>query len=81
MTSQFTITMLLPCSSSATYIGEQGKPPVITPGKLTPGLQFNFKNGAYSYFAFKEVKPEKEVAKVAGGFQDSLVPLKSYHNQ
>jgi hypothetical protein len=73
MTSTYTITTLLPCSSSATYIGEQGKPLVITPGKLTPDLLFDFENGAYSYFSFKEVKPEKEVAKVAGGLQDGHV--------
>jgi hypothetical protein len=73
MTPEFTITTLLPRSSSATYIGEQGKPPVITPGKLTPDLLFDFENGAYSYFSFKEVKPEKEVAKVAGGLQDGRV--------
>jgi len=55
------------------YIGEQGKLPVITPSKLTPDLLFNFENGAYSYFSFKEVKPEKEVSKVAGGLQDGRV--------
>jgi hypothetical protein len=73
MTSQFTITTLLPRPSSATYICEQGKPPVITRGKLTPDLLFDFENGTYSYFSFKEVKPEKEVAKVAGGLQDGRV--------
>ena len=41
MTFQFMITTLLP-----PYICEQGKPPVITPGKLTPDLLFNFENGA-----------------------------------
>ena len=74
MTSTYTITTLLPCSSSATYIGEQGKLPVITPGKLTPDLLFNFENGTHSYFSFKEVKP-KEVAKVAGGLQDRCVQM------
>jgi len=49
------------------YISKQGKPPVITPGKLMPDLLFDFENGAYLYFSFKEVKPEKEVAKVASG--------------
>ena len=58
MTSEFTITTLLPPSSSATYISEQGKLPVITPGKLTPDLLFDFENSTYSYFSFKEVKPE-----------------------
>jgi hypothetical protein len=46
---------------------------MITPGKLTPDLLFDFENGAYSYFSFKEVKAEKEVAKVAGGLQDGQV--------
>lgn len=73
MTSQLTITTLLPRSSSAVYIGEQGRPPVITAGKLTPDLLFDFENGAYSYFSFKEVKTEKEVSKVAGGLQDGRV--------
>jgi hypothetical protein len=73
MTSEFTITTLLPCSSSATHIGEQGKPPIITLGKFTPDLLFNFENGTYSYFSFKEVKPEKEVVKVVGGLQDGHV--------
>ena len=54
-------------------MGEQGRPPVITPGKLTPDLLFNFENGTYSYFSFKDVKPEKEVSKVAGGLQDGRV--------
>ena len=71
----YTITTLLPHSSSAMYIGEQGKLPIITPGKLTPDLLFNFKNGAYSYFLFQEVKPEKETAKVAGGLQDGCVQM------
>ena len=73
MSSQSAITTLLPHSSLAVYIGEQGKPPVVTPGKLTPDLLFDFENGAYSYFSFKEVKPDKEVAKVAGGLQDGRV--------
>jgi hypothetical protein len=65
------ITTLLKRNSTATYICEQGRPPVITPGKLTPDLLFDFENGAYSYFSFKDVKAEKEVAKVAGGLQDA----------
>jgi hypothetical protein len=71
MSSQ--ITTLLKRNSTATYICEQGRPPVITPGKLTPDLLFDFENGAYSYFSFKDVKTEKEVAKVAGGLQDARV--------
>ena len=55
------------------YSCEQGKPLVITPGKLTPDLLFDFENGAYSYFAFKDVKPEKEVSKVASRLQDACV--------
>jgi hypothetical protein len=55
------------------YIGKQEKLPVITPGKLTPDLLFDFKNGAYSYFSFKEVKLEKEVSKVASGLQAGRV--------
>jgi hypothetical protein len=58
MTSEFTIMTVLPHSSSVIYIGEQGKPPVITLAKLTPDLLFDFENGTYSYFSFKEVKPE-----------------------
>jgi hypothetical protein len=58
---------LLPCSLTATYMGKQGRPPVIMPGKLTPDLLFDFENSAYSYFTFKDVKPDKEVSKVSGG--------------
>ncbi|KIM89523.1 hypothetical protein PILCRDRAFT_32726, partial [Piloderma croceum F 1598] len=49
------------------------KPPVVTPGKLTPYLLFDFENGAFSYFSFKEVRPEREVSKVAGSLQDGCV--------
>jgi hypothetical protein len=66
-------TTLLKRTSTATYIGEQGKPPVITAGKLTADLLFDFKNGAFSYFSFKDVKPEREVSKVAGGLQDGHI--------
>jgi hypothetical protein len=52
---------------NTTYISEQGKPPVITAGKLTADLLFNFENGAFSYFSFKDMKPEREVSKVSGG--------------
>ena len=48
---------------------------MITPGKLTLDLLFNFENSAYSYFSFKEVKPKKEVTKVAGGLQDGHIVL------
>ena len=75
MTSQQMITTLLPRSSTAIYISEQGKLPIVTPGKLTPDLLFDFENGAYSYFSFKEVKPEKEVAKVAVGLQDGRIQM------
>jgi len=43
------------------------------PGRLTPDQLFDFKNGAYSYFACKDVRLEKEVSKVAGGLQDAHV--------
>jgi hypothetical protein len=71
MNTAAAITTLLPCTSSTVYLGEQGKPPVVTPGKITPDLLFDFKNGAYSYFSFKDVKPDKEVAKMASGLQDA----------
>jgi hypothetical protein len=38
-----------------------------------PDLLFDFENGAYSYFSFKDMKLEKEVSKVAGGLQDTCV--------
>lgn len=66
-------TTLIKCNTTATYFCEQGRPPIISPGKLTPDLLFDFENGAYSYFSFKDVKPEKEVSKVAGGLQDARV--------
>jgi len=47
-----TTTTLLKRTSTATYIGEQGKPPVITTGKLTADLLFDFENGTFSYFSF-----------------------------
>jgi hypothetical protein len=71
MTTQ--TTTLLKRNSSATCICEQGKPPVITPGRLTPDLLFDFENGAYSYFSFKDIKAEREVSKVAGGLQDGRI--------
>ena len=64
---------LLKRNSSTTYICEQGKPPVITLGRLTPDLLFDFENGAYSYFSFEDIKAEKEVSKVAGGLQDGRI--------
>ena len=73
MNAAATITTLLPHTSSAIYIGEQGKPPVITPGKLTPDLLFDFENGVYSYFSFKDVKLAKEVSKIASGLQDGRI--------
>jgi hypothetical protein len=42
-------------------------------GKLTPNLLFDFENGTYSYFSFKDVKPEREVQKIAGGLQDGRI--------
>ena len=66
-------TTLLKRNSTATCICEQGKPPAITPGRLTPNLLFDFENGAYSYFSFKDIKAEKEVLKVAGGLQDGRI--------
>ncbi|KIM73276.1 hypothetical protein PILCRDRAFT_15373 [Piloderma croceum F 1598] len=68
-------TTLLKRNSTATYVGEQGKPPVITLGKLTPDLLFDFENGVYSYFSFKDIKPEREVSKVAGGLQDGCIQM------
>ena len=43
------------------------------PGRLAPDLLFDFENGAYSYFSFKDIKAEKEVSKVAGSLQDSRI--------
>jgi hypothetical protein len=63
MNTTAAITTLLPRTSSAAYLGQQGKPPVVTPGKITPDLLFDFENGAYSYFCFKDVKSDKEVTK------------------
>jgi hypothetical protein len=65
--------MLLKRTSTAVYISEQGKPLVIMAGKLTPNLLFDFENGTYSYFSFKDVKPEREVQKIAGGLQDGRI--------
>jgi hypothetical protein len=61
------IMTLLKRTSTATYVCEQGRPLVIAPGKLTPDLLFDFENGAYSYFSFKDIKADREVSKVAGG--------------
>ncbi|KIM80694.1 hypothetical protein PILCRDRAFT_9497 [Piloderma croceum F 1598] len=66
-------TTLLKRNTTATYIGEQGKPPIITPGKLTPELLFDFENGAYSYFSFKDMKTKMEVPKVTGSLQDGRI--------
>jgi hypothetical protein len=67
------MTTLLKRNTTAIYSCDQGRPPVITPGKFTPDLLFNFENGAYSYFSFKDIKPEKEVSKVTRGVQDGRV--------
>jgi hypothetical protein len=56
-----TTLTLLKSSTTAIYSCEQGRPPVVTPGKLTPDLLFDFENGTYAYFSFKNVKLEKEV--------------------
>jgi hypothetical protein len=66
-------TTLLKSMSTATYIGKQGKPPVITAGKLTADLLFDFENSAFSCFSFKDVKLEREVSKVTGGLQDGRI--------
>jgi len=63
-------TTLLKKDSTAVYIGEQGKLPIVTAGKLTPDLLFDFENGAFSYFAYKDLPEEKKVSHVAGGLQD-----------
>ena len=66
-------TTLLKKDSTAVYIGEQGKPPVVTAGKLTLDLLFDFENGAFSYFAYKDLPENKRVFRVAGGLQDARV--------
>ncbi|KIM90110.1 hypothetical protein PILCRDRAFT_59595 [Piloderma croceum F 1598] len=66
-------TTLVKRNTTAIYSCKQGHPPVITPGKLTPNLLFDFENSAYSYFLFKDIRVEKEVSKVAGGLQDGWV--------
>jgi hypothetical protein len=73
MSSNNITTTLLKKDSTVIYIGEQGKPPVVTAGKLTPDLLFNFENGAYSYFLHKELAADKQVPCVAGGLQDGRV--------
>jgi hypothetical protein len=66
-------TTLFKCNTTAVYTCEQGRPPVISPGKLTPDLLFNFENSAYTYFLFKDIKAEKEVSKIAGSLQDGCI--------
>jgi hypothetical protein len=66
-------TTLLKKDSTAVYIGEQGKLPVVTAGKLTPDLLFDFKNGAFFYFTYKDLPEDKKVSCVAGGLQDAQV--------
>jgi len=66
-------TTLLKKDSTTVYIGEQGRPPVVTAGKFTPDLLFDFKNGVCSYFAYKDLPENKKVSHVAGGLQDAQV--------
>ena len=66
-------TTLFKCNTTAVYTCEQGRPPVISPGKLTPDLLFNFENSAYTYFLFKDIKAEKEGSKIAGSLQDECI--------
>ncbi|KIM72452.1 hypothetical protein PILCRDRAFT_16108 [Piloderma croceum F 1598] len=71
MSTNAVTTTLLKKNSTTVYIGEQGKPPIITAGKLTPDLLFNFKKGAFSYFTYKDLLEDKKVSHIAGGLQDS----------
>src|SRR6202042_3849658 len=70
MSTNTVTTTLLKKNSTTVYIGEQGKPPIITAGKLTPDLLFNFKKGAFSYFTYKDLLEDKKVSHIAGGLQD-----------
>ncbi|KIM74439.1 hypothetical protein PILCRDRAFT_14457 [Piloderma croceum F 1598] len=73
MSANTVATTLLKKDSTTVYIGEQGKPPVITSGKPMPDLLFDFKNGPFSYFAYKDLPEDKKVSRVAGGLQDGHV--------
>jgi hypothetical protein len=73
MSSNTVTTTLLKKDSTTVYIGEQGKPPVITAGKLTPDLLFNFENGAFLYFSYKELAENKQVSCITGRLQDGQV--------
>ena len=73
MTANATMTTLLKKDSNTVYIGKQGKPPVVTAGKLTPKLLFNFENSAYLYFSYKDLAKNKQVSHVARGLQDGCI--------
>ena len=50
-------------------------PDLLTLDLLTPDLLTDFENGCFTYFAWKDVAEDKQVLKVAWGFQDARVQV------
>ena len=68
-------TTLFDTKTTACYIGDTGKPPIMTPGDLTPELLANFENGCYAYFSMNDIDNNKQVSKIAWGLQDARVQV------
>ena len=51
----------------------RSKPPVLTPGSITPDTLRRFHNACKNYFHIKKVKPEDQVLSVAGNMTDPLI--------
>jgi len=68
-------TTLLSTKTTARYSSENGKPPIVTSGELTPELLADFENGCYAYFSMKDVNDDKQVSKIAWGLQDARVQV------
>ncbi|KAJ7161762.1 hypothetical protein C8R43DRAFT_843451, partial [Mycena crocata] len=60
-------------STEPTVIAVPGKQPSLTPGQLTPGILANYERACRNYFNTKDIAPEKQVAVIIGGLQDTHI--------
>jgi len=70
-----TKTTLLSTKTTAHYLSDNSKPPIVTSGELMPELLANFENGCYAYFSMKDVSDNKQVLKIMWGLQDARVQV------
>ena len=50
-----------------------GRPPLLTPGDITPAVMCAFEMACFGYFEHKDIAEEKQVRKILAGLQDSRV--------